>query len=145
MSLSLQDLHDQTGRRIVRRHGQIIWDPRGERGTPLGMVPAVLENLIGGRSLLLVNREERQNQGVELGILELPRHGTLLSLPLEDVLLGPEEMLLPVIGDVGDDSSEAPHVSRGSDVGIVSPENLGSQVADSSSIRGRLVVHGRGR
>ena len=57
---------------------------------------------------------------MELGILELSPDGTLLSLPLDHVLLGPEEMLLPVIGDVGDDSSEAPHVSRGGDVKIIS-------------------------
>ena len=87
---------------------------------PLRMVFGVVEKLLGGRPLVLVNREERQNQGVELGILELSPHGTLLSLPLEYVLLGPEEMLLPVIGDVGDDSSEAPHVSRGGDVKIIS-------------------------
>ena len=71
---------------------------------PLAMVPVVFENLLGGRSLVLVNTEERQDQGVELGVLELPLHGTLPSLPLEHVLLSPEEML-PVVGDVGEDSS----------------------------------------
>ena len=109
---------------------------------PLRMVFGVVEKLLGGRSLVLVNREERQDQGVEFGILELPLHGTLLSLPLEHVLLGPEEML-PTVGDVGEDSSEAPHVSRGSDVGIIS-ENLGSQVADSPTTSSSVVVHGRG-
>ena len=111
---------------------------------PLGMVPDVFENLLGSWSLVLVNTEERQNQGLELGILELPLHGTLLSIPLERFQLGPEEML-PTVGDEGEDSSQAPHVSRSSDMRIISPENLGSQVADSSSTRGHLVVHGRGR
>ena len=110
---------------------------------PPGTVTTVFENLLGGRSLVLVNTEERQDQGVKLGVLELPLHGTLLSLPLEHVLLGSEEML-PTVGDVGEDSSEAPHVSRGSDVRIVSPENLGSQVADSSTTSGGVVIHGRG-
>ena len=77
---------------------------------PLGMVIAVFEKLLGGRSLVLVNTEEREDQGVKLGILELPLHGTLLSLPTERLLLGPEEML-PSVGDEGEDSSQTPHVS----------------------------------
>ena len=111
---------------------------------PLGMVTTVFANLLGSWSLVLVYREERQNQGVELGILELPLHGTLPSLPVEHVLLGPEEML-PTVGDEGEDSSQTPHVSRGGNVRIISSEDLGSQVADSSSIRGGVVVHSRGR
>ena len=67
-------------------------------------------NLLGGMSLVLVNTEERQDKGVELGVLELPLHGTPISLPLDHVLLVPEEML-PVGGNVGEDSSQAPHVS----------------------------------
>ena len=109
---------------------------------PLWMVIVVFEKILGGRSLVLVNTEERPDQGVELRVLELPLHGTLLSLPPEHVLLGPEEML-PVVGDVGEDSSQTPHVSRGGDVRIIS-ENLGSQVADSSSSCGGVVVHGGG-
>ena len=77
---------------------------------PLWMVIVVFEKILGGRSLVLVNTEERPDQGVELRVLELPLHGTLLSLPPEHVLLGPEEML-PVVGDVGDDSSQTPHIS----------------------------------
>ena len=74
---------------------------------PPGMVTTVFENLLGGRSLVLVNTEERQDQGVEL---ELSLHGTLLSLPLQHVPRVPEEML-PVVGNVGEDSSQTPHVS----------------------------------
>ena len=48
-------------------------------------------------------------------IFELSPHGTPVSLPSEDITLRPEEML-PVIGDVGEDSPEAPHISRGGDV-----------------------------
>ena len=76
---------------------------------PLGMVTTVFENLLGSWSLVLVYTEERQDQGVELGILELSLHGTLVSLPLEHVLLGPEEVL-PAVSDVGEDSSQTPHV-----------------------------------
>ena len=107
---------------------------------PLGMVISVFEKLQGGRSLVFVNTEERQDQGVELGIPELPLHGTLLSLPLEDVLLGPEEML-PVVGHVGEDSPETPHVSRGRNV-ITFSENLRGQVADCPTVRVGVVVHG---
>ena len=92
---------------------------------------------------MLVNREERQNQGVELGILELPRHGTLLSLPLEDVLLGPEEML-PVVGDVGDDDSKTPHVRRGCDVAVISQNQhkatrIRTLLCDFDSLKQRLM------
>ena len=110
---------------------------------PHEMVPVVFENLLGGRSLVLVNTEERQNQSVELGVLELSLHGTLPPVPLEHVTLVPEEML-PVIDNVGEDSSKTPHVSRGCDVRIISSEDLGSQVADSATSRGAVVVHGRG-
>ena len=110
---------------------------------PLGMVTAVFENLLGGRSLVFVLTEERQNQGVELGVLELPPHGTLPPIPLEHVQLGPEEML-PVVSGVGDDSSQTPHVSRGGDMTISSSENLRSEVTDRSvDLRG-AVVHRTG-
>ena len=110
---------------------------------PLGMVTIVFEKLLGGRSLVFVNTEERQDQGVELGILELPHDRTHLPSPIEHLQHVPEEML-PVVGDVGEDSSKTPHVSRGCDVGIISTEDLRSQVADSSNSRGGMVVHGRG-
>ena len=109
---------------------------------PLGMVLSVLEKLLGGRSLVFVNTEEREDLGVKLGILELPLHGTPLSLPLEHVPLGPEEML-PVVSDVGEDSPQTPHVCRGVDVRIIS-ENLRSHVADTSTSWSGVVVHGGG-
>ena len=78
--------------------------------SPLGMVPALFEKVLGGRSSVFVKTEERQDKGMELWVLELPLHGTLLSLPLEHVPLSLEEML-PVVGDEREDSSETPHVS----------------------------------
>ena len=59
------------------------------------------------------------------------------------LLHSPEEML-SVVGDVGEDSPQTPHVSRGADVRIISSEDLGSQVADSPTTRGRVIVHVRG-
>ena len=74
------------------------------------MVLKVFENLVSGGSLVLVGIEERLDQGVELGMFELPLHGTpRKNLPLEHVHSGPEEML-PVVGDVGEDSTQTPHV-----------------------------------
>ena len=111
---------------------------------PLGMIVSVFEKLQGGRSLVFVNTEEREDQGVKLGILELPLHGTPRSLPLEHVPLGPEEML-PVVSDVDEDSSQTPHISRGGDVRIISSQNLRGQIADCPiNLRG-AVVHSRGR
>ena len=110
---------------------------------PLGIFISVFEKLQGGRSLVFVNTEEREDQGVKLGILELPLHGTPRSLPLEHVPLGPEEML-PVVSDVGEDRPQTPHVGRGVDVRIISSEDLRSQVADSSTTWSGVVVHGRG-
>ena len=108
------------------------------------MATVVLENILSCWSLVLVNTEERQDQGVELGILELSLHGTLLSLPLEHVHSTPEEMM-SVVGGVGDDGSHAPHVRRGGDVRVVSSENLRGQVADSATTgNSGVVVHGRG-
>ena len=92
---------------------------------------------------MLVHTEQGQDQGVELGELELSPHGTLLSRPPEHVLHSPEEML-PVVGDVGEDRPQTPHVSRGADVRIVSSEDLGSQVADSPTTRGGVLVQGGG-
>ena len=81
---------------------------------PLGIVNVVFDKLLGGRSPVLVKTEERQDQRVELGVLELSHHWTNLPSPIEHVQLVPEEML-PVVGDVGEDSSQTPHVSRGGD------------------------------
>ena len=106
------------------------------------MLLSILKNLISGRSLVFVNMKQRLDQVMELRMLELSLDGTPDSSPSEDIHFGPEEML-PVVGNVGEDSPKTPHVSRGCDVTTFS-ENLGSQVADSSAIRGGVVVHGRG-
>ena len=75
-------------------------------------------------------------------IFELSPHGTMVSSPLEDITFSPEEMI-PVVSDVGEDSPEAPHISRGGDVIVISPQNLRSQVADSTTVNFRgAVVHG---
>ena len=80
---------------------------------------------------------------MKLRMSELSPHGTPVSSPVEDVPLSPEEML-PVVSDVGEDSSETPHISRGGDVGIISSQNLRSQVTDTAvNLRG-AVVHGGG-
>ena len=73
---------------------------------------------------------------------ELSPHGTAVSSPVEDVPLPPEEML-PVVSNVGDESSKTPHISRGGDVRIIISQNLWSQVADSTYL-GSDVVHGGG-
>ena len=67
------------------------------------MATGVLENFLGVRSLVLVNTEDPQ--GVEIGMFELSLNGTLLPHPLEHVLPGPED-ILPVVGDVGEDSPQ---------------------------------------
>ena len=76
-------------------------------------------------------------------IFELPGHGTPFSSPVEHVLLSPEEML-PVVGDVGEDSSQTPHISRGADVRVISPQNLRGKIADSPTNLGGSVIHGAG-
>lgn len=57
--------------------------------------------------------EQRLNNVVQLGISDHPLHGT----PDGHVQLLLEEML-PVVSTEGDDTFQAPHVSRGGDVGI---------------------------
>ena len=106
------------------------------------MLKLILENLFSSWSVVFVNTEQREDK-IMKRIFELPGHGTPFSSPVEHVLLSPEEML-PVVGDVGEDSSQTPHVSRGGDVRIISAEDLGSHVADSSNLRGGVIVHGRG-
>ena len=83
------------------------------------MIRGLLENLLSRRSLVFVKTEEGQDQLVNLVILEFSLQWTLHILPLIDVLLRVEEVL-PVVGDVGDDGSQAPHVSRGGDVTVIS-------------------------
>ena len=95
---------------------------------------------------MFVNTEQRQDEIVKLRISELSPHGTFGSSPVENIPLIPEEML-PVVSDVGEDSSKTPHIGRGGDVTIVSSENLRSQVADGFDLAidlGGAVVHGRG-
>ena len=107
------------------------------------MIITILEKIISGGSEVLLNTEEFEDDIMELGVLEIPPHGTLDSSPGKDVPLGPEEML-PVIGNVGEDSAQTPHVSRGLDVRVVSSENLRGQVADGASVWVCVVVHCRG-
>ena len=52
---------------------------------------------------------------MELRISELSSHGTPDSSPHQYIQVRPEEML-SVIGHEGDESPQAPHVSRGQDV-----------------------------
>ena len=106
------------------------------------MPELILKNLLSRRSVVLVNTEQRQDE-IMKRMSELSPHGTAVSSPVEDVPLPPEEML-PVVSNVGDESSKTPHISRGGDVRIISSENLGSQVAHSSTSRGAVVVHGGG-
>ena len=89
---------------------------------------------------MLVHTEQGEDQLVELLVLELSPHGAPQRSPPEHVRLGPEEML-PVVGNVGDDSSQAPHVSRGGDVRI-SSEDLRGEIADSPTVRVGVVIHG---
>ena len=62
------------------------------------------------------------------GIFELSSHGTPADSPGEHVSLSPEEML-PVVGNVSEDSPQAPHISRGGDVTVISSQNLRGQIA----------------
>ena len=107
------------------------------------MIVLILKNLAGGGSGILVSTEQLQDKIVELRVLELSPHGTLDSSPVEDVPLVPEEVL-PVVGDVGEDSPEAPHVGRGGDVRVLPLEDLRGEVADGAPVRVGVVVHGGG-
>ena len=95
--------------------------------------------MFGSWSSVLVNTEQRQDKIVKR-IFALSLYRTPHSFPSENIPLRSEEML-PVVGDVGEDSSETPHVSRGGDVSVVSSQNLGSQVADCTTELGGAVVH----
>ena len=109
----------------------------------LKVIQGLLENLLGGRSLVFVNTEERQNQLVNLLILEFSLQWTLHILPAIDVLLRVEEML-PVVGDVGDDDSKTPHVRRGCDVAVISQNqhkatSIRTLLCDFDSLKQRLM------
>ena len=106
------------------------------------MVQAILKNLLSAGSLVFVDTEQRQNQIMKLGMFEMSPHWTPRSSPLEHLRLGPEEVL-PVVGDVGEESSETPHISRGGDVRI-SSEDLRGEIADGAAVRVGVVVHGGG-
>ena len=106
------------------------------------MVFAILKNSLIAGSLVFVDTEKREDEIMKLRVLELSLHGTPQSSPPEHVPLSPEEVL-PVVSDEGEDSSEAPHISGGRDVGI-SSEDLGRQIADGSPNLGGAVVHGGG-
>ena len=80
---------------------------------------------------------------MELRIFEFSLYGTAVSYPAGDFHRRPEEML-PVVSDVGEDSPEAPHISRGGDVRVISLQNLRSQVTDSAAYLRGAVVHGGG-
>ena len=75
----------------------------------------ILENLSSSWSLVFVHNEERQDEVMKLRMFELSPHGTPDSSPALHVPLRPEEML-PVVSDVGEDSPQTPHISRGGDV-----------------------------
>ena len=107
------------------------------------MVFAILKNSLSAGSLVFVDTEKREDEIMKLRVLELSLHGTPQSSPPEHVPLSPEEVL-PVVGDVGEDSPETPHVSGGGDVGIISSKDLGRQIADGSPNLGGAVVHGGG-
>ena len=100
----------------------------------------ILQKLLGGGSLVLFVAEKGEDEIMELRVLERSPHGTPQWSPSEDVSLRPEEML-PVIGNVAEDSSQAPHVSRGRDVRILS-QNLRGEVTDGATNLGGDVVHG---
>ena len=106
------------------------------------MVFAILKNSLSAGSLVFVDTEKREDEIMELRVLELSLHGTPQSSPPEHVPLSPEEVL-PVVGDVGEDSPKTPHVSGGGDVGIISPKDLGRQIADVHVVV-LAVVHGGG-
>ena len=106
------------------------------------MLELILENLLSSWSAVFVNTEQREDE-VMKGILELPPHGSPAVSPVEHVPLSPEEML-PVVGDVGEDSPQTPHISRGGDVEIISSQNLRGQIADSAAKLRGDVVHGGG-
>ena len=107
------------------------------------MVFDILKNSLSAGSLVFVDTEKREDEIMELRVLELSLHGTPQSSPPEHVPLSPEEVL-PVVNNVGEDSSETPHVSGGRDVGIISSEHLGRQIADGTTARVGVVVHGGG-
>ena len=106
------------------------------------MVKLILENMFSSWSALFVNTEQRQDEIVER-MYELSPHGTMFSSPVEHVPLSPEEMI-PVVSDVGEESSQAPHISRGGDVRVISSQNLRSQVAGCPTNMSSTVVHGGG-
>ena len=107
---------------------------------PIEVFAAILRHLLGGGPLVLVVTEKGEDEVVKLGVLEVSPHGTPKWPPSKDVSLSPEEML-PVIGNVAEDSSQAPHVSRGRDVRILS-QNLRGEVTDGATNLGGDVVHG---
>ena len=80
---------------------------------------------------MFVDTEERQDK-IMKRIFELSPNGTLASTRVEHVPLRPEEML-PVVSDVGEDSSQTPHISRGGDVRVISSQNLRGQVTDGAA------------
>ena len=100
---------------------------------------AVLEKFLGSWSAVFVNTEQREDEIVKR-IFELSLHGTPHSSPAEHVSLSPEEML-PVVSYVGEDSPKTPHISRGGDVRIISPQNLRCKIADCAPKLGGAVVH----
>ena len=110
--------------------------------SPLWVLKLILENLFSSRSVVFVHTKQRQDK-IMKRIFELPSHGTPVSSPVEHVPLSPEEML-SVVSDVGEDSSQAPHISRGADVRVVSSQNLRGQIADPPTNLGGSVVHGAG-
>ena len=82
------------------------------------MFPQILPDLFSSWSVVFVDTEERHDK-IMKRIFELSPHGTLASSPALHVPLRPEEML-PVVSDVGEDSPQAPHISRGGDVRVIS-------------------------
>ena len=106
------------------------------------MFQLILEDLFSSWSVVFVDTKERQDKIVKR-IFELSLHRTLVSSPVEHVPLRPEEML-PVVSDVDNESPQAPHIGRGGNMRIVSPQNLRSQVADSTNLGGDVIHGGRG-
>ena len=105
------------------------------------MIFLIPKNLTGGGSGVHDSTEQFEDENVKFRVLERPLRGTLDSSPVEDVPLVPEEML-PVVGDVGEESPEAPHVARGGEVSVVWPEDLRGEVATGAPPSLGVVVHG---
>ena len=73
-------------------------------------------------------------------IFEFSFHWAFFASPVEHIPLVPEE-ILPVVSDIGDNSTKTPHISRGGDMRVISSQNLRSEITDCADCTRGAVVH----